>query len=97
MRRTIRALPASIFSASASAALWAMLSTRLDELLAVAAKFGDRDVVVAPDRQAARELGEDQRTHALTDLVDVDVAHDVRLAVRREQPIDQGLQPVGLA
>ena len=68
----------------------------LDELLAVAAELGDRGVVVAQRRQAARELGQDQRAHPLAHLVDVDVADDVRLAVRREQAVDEQLQPVGL-
>ena len=47
------ASPAAIRSASACAALCAMLSTRLDQLLLVAAEFGHGGVVVALDRQAA--------------------------------------------
>ena len=89
--------PAAICSASACAALCAMLSTRLDQLLAVAAELRDRGVVVALHLQAAGELGQHQRPHPLADLVDVDVAHHVRLAVRRQQPVDQRLQAVGLA
>ncbi len=69
---------------------------RLDQLLAIAAELGNRGVVVAIGDQAARELGQDQRAHALAHLVDVDVADDVGLPVRREQPVDQQLQPVGL-
>ncbi len=41
-------------------------------------------------------LGQHQRAHALADLVDVDVGDDVRPAVRRQQPVDQQLQAVGL-
>ena len=37
-----------------------------------------------------------QRAHPLAHLVDVDVADDVGLPVRREQAIDEQLQPVGL-
>ena len=69
---------------------------RLDQLLAVAPELGNRGVVVAHDLQAARKLRQDQRAHPLADLVDVDVAHDVRPAVRRQQAVHQRLQPIGL-
>jgi len=69
---------------------------RLDQLLAVADEVGDRGVVVALDRQAPGELGQDQRPHPLAHLVDVHVGHHVGAAMRRQQAVDQGLQPVGL-
>ena len=66
----------------------------LDQLFLVAPEFGNRGVVVAPDRQAAGEFGQHQAAHPLAHLVDVDVADDVRAAVRRQQAVDQRLQPV---
>ena len=68
----------------------------LDELLAVAAEFGDRRVVVALHLQPTRVLGLHERAHAFADLVDVAVAHHVRVAVRREQAVNQRLQTIGL-
>jgi hypothetical protein len=69
---------------------------RLDQLLAVAPELGNGDVVVAHHPQAARELGQDQAAHALAHLVDVDVAQHLGAPVRRQQPVHQRLQPVGL-
>jgi hypothetical protein len=51
---------------------------------------------IALYRQAARELRQDERTHPLAHLVNIHVAHHVRLAVGREQPVHQRLQAVGL-
>ena len=62
---------------------------RLDELFAVATKLRNGRVVIAPHLQPARKLGQDQRTHPLAHFVDVDVAHHVRAAVRRQKPVHQ--------
>ena len=68
---------------------------RLNQLLAVAAKLRDRRVVVTHHAQPLGELGQDERAHALTDLVNVHVAHQMRMAVRRQQAVNQRLQTVG--
>ena len=69
---------------------------RLDELLAVAAKLGNRGVVVAHHPQALGKLSQDQAAHPLAHFVDVDIAHHMRASVRRQQAINQQLQTVGL-
>ncbi|MCY1532680.1 hypothetical protein D9M68_679630 [compost metagenome] len=68
----------------------------LDELLAVTAKLGNGSVVVAHHAQPLGELGQYERTHPLANLVNVHVTHHVRSAVRREQAINQRLQPISL-
>jgi hypothetical protein len=82
---TWRATRVRTTSAASPAAMRAVSACRvardvqhgLDELLAVAAKLGNRGVVVAHHAQAARMLGADERMHAFADLMDVHVGDDV--------------------
>ena len=53
----------------------------LDELFMITPKFGNRDIVVTHHAQALGKLGQNQRTHPLADLVDIDVTHHVWAAV----------------
>ena len=72
------------------------IEQRLNELRAVATEFGDGGVVVALHLEALRILDEHQRAHALTHLMDIDVSHQMRMAVGRQEPVYQALQAVGL-
>ena len=80
----------------ACAALRTRLSSAWIICSRVATKLGQAGVVVADDVQALRELGQHHRAHPLADLVDVHVADVARTAMRRQQPVDQHLQTVGL-
>ena len=55
---------------------------RLNELLFVATELGDGRVVVAHHPQALGKFGHDQAAHPFTHLVDVDITHHMRAAVR---------------
>ena len=70
---------------------------RLDQLLAVAAELGDRDVVVALDRRgrAGTRPAISERTRSQTSWM-LTSPTTCGLAVRREQAVDQRLQAVGL-
>ena len=83
-------------SASAWQALWAMFSTAW---ISCSRSPRNSGIEVSYSRTTFRPRGklrQDQRAHALADFVDVHVAHHVRPAVRRQQAVDQRLQPVGL-
>src|SRR5258706_3395177 len=67
----------------------------LDELLRIAAKFGQAHVVVAFHPDALRKLGKNESANAFTYLVDVH-RHLVRGAMRSEKSVHESLQPVGL-
>ena len=68
---------------------------RLYQLFAVAAQIWNRNVVITRHRQTFRELGQDERAHPFTYLMDVDVAHYMCAPVGCKQAVHQGLQAVG--
>ncbi|MCY1295402.1 hypothetical protein D9M70_447430 [compost metagenome] len=69
---------------------------RLDQLLHVALQLGQAGVVVAHDFQPVGKLGQHHRAHPLQHLVDVQARHDMRMAVRLQQPVHQCLQAIRL-
>ena len=70
---------------------------RLNELFYVASELGQRGVIVTAHLQTLGKFGQDQGANPLAHLVDIHIAHHLRTAMRGEQAVHQGLQPISLS
>ena len=62
---------------------------RLNKLLPVTPKLGDGGVVVTHHFKALGEFSQDQGAHALADLMNIDIPHQMGTPVRGQQAVNQ--------